>query len=98
MVGLSATVAEPEDLCRFLVPQPAGGRASADLVIADGGAAPEVAMLDTAEHLPWAGHSARHALGEVYQLIKRTRPRSFFVNTPQPGRGDLPAALAHQRR
>ena len=32
-------------------------------------------MLDTAERLPWAGHSARHALGEIYALIKRTRPR-----------------------
>jgi ATP-dependent Lhr-like helicase len=28
-------------------------------------------MLDTAERLPWAGHSARHALGEIYELIKR---------------------------
>ena len=30
--GLSATVAEPDDLCRFLVPQPARGTARADLV------------------------------------------------------------------
>ena len=28
-------------------------------------------MLDTAERLPWAGHSARHALGEMYELIRR---------------------------
>ena len=28
MTGLSATVAEPEDLCRFLVPQPEQARAS----------------------------------------------------------------------
>ena len=27
-VGLSATVAEPDDLCRFLVPQPPGGQAA----------------------------------------------------------------------
>jgi ATP-dependent helicase Lhr and Lhr-like helicase len=81
MVGLSATVAEPEELCRFLVPQPPDGVASADLVIAEGGAAPVVAMLDTAEHLPWAGHSARHALGEIYQLIKRHKTTLVFVNT-----------------
>lgn len=80
-VGLSATVAEPEELCRFLVPQPPGGAASADLVIAHDGAAPEVAMLDTEEHLPWAGHSALHALGEIYQLIKRHKTTLVFVNT-----------------
>src|SRR5215472_4019425 len=63
-VGLSATVAEPDDLRRFLVPQPAGGTALADLILAEGGAVPDVAMLDTAERLPWAGHSAQHALAE----------------------------------
>src|SRR5205814_6505105 len=63
-IGLSATVAEPDDLRRFLVPQPAAGEALADLVVTDGGAAPHVTMLDTAERLPWAGHSAQHALAE----------------------------------
>ncbi|MGH6727857.1 MAG: DEAD/DEAH box helicase, partial [Pseudolabrys sp.] len=80
-VGLSATVAEPEDLARFLVPQPIGGQARADLVVAQAGAQPHVAMLDTQEHLPWAGHSARHALGEIYQLIKRHKTTLVFVNT-----------------
>jgi ATP-dependent helicase Lhr and Lhr-like helicase len=80
-IGLSATVAEPADLCRYLVPQPPGGVASADLIIAEGGAAPAVTMLDTAERLPWAGHSARHALGEMYELIKRHRTTLMFVNT-----------------
>src|SRR5262245_57612729 len=37
-VGLSATVAEPDDLRRFLVPQSADTPTLADLVIADGGA------------------------------------------------------------
>jgi len=80
-VGLSATVADPNDLCRFLVPQPLQGEARADLVIAQAGAQPNVAMLDTAEHLPWAGHSARHALGEIYALIKTHRTTLVFVNT-----------------
>src|SRR5664280_2158109 len=30
---------------------------------------------------PWAGHSARHALGEVYDLIKANRTTLVFVNT-----------------
>jgi ATP-dependent Lhr-like helicase len=80
-VGLSATVAEPDDLRRFLVPQSDLGVSLADLVVADGGAAPDVTMLDTAERLPWAGHSALHALGEIYQLIKRHKTTLVFVNT-----------------
>jgi len=80
-VGLSATVAEPDDLCRYLVPQRPGGEARADLVVAEAGAAPNVAMLDTQEHLPWAGHSARHALGEIYDLVRRHSTTLIFVNT-----------------
>jgi ATP-dependent helicase Lhr and Lhr-like helicase len=79
-VGLSATVADPDDLRRFLVPQQ-GDAALADLVVAQGGAAPDVTMLDTAECLPWAGHSAHHALAEIYDLIKRHKTTLVFVNT-----------------
>ncbi len=80
-VGLSATVAEPDDLARFLVPQPPSGIARADIVVAKTGAEPLVTMLDTHEHLPWAGHSARHALGEIFDLIKRHKTTLVFVNT-----------------
>jgi ATP-dependent Lhr-like helicase len=80
-IGLSATVAEPEELARFLVPQPEGRSASADIVIAGGAAAPIVEMLDTRERLPWAGHTARHALNEVYELIKQNKTTLVFVNT-----------------
>ena len=38
-------------------------------------------MLDTEEHLPWAGHSALHALGEIYALIKTHKTTLIFVNT-----------------
>jgi ATP-dependent Lhr-like helicase len=80
-VGLSATVAEPDDLRRFLMPQPLEGERLADIVIGQAGAQPHVAMLDTAEHLPWAGHSARHALTEIYELIKTHQTTLVFVNT-----------------
>jgi len=79
-VGLSATVADPDALCRYLVPQ-SGGDAKADLVLAEPGAAPHVTMLDTAERLPWAGHTARHALGEIYALLHRHKMTLIFVNT-----------------
>jgi ATP-dependent helicase Lhr and Lhr-like helicase len=83
-VGLSATVADPGDLCRFLVPQPpAAGRAGAraDLVIAEGGAAPRITMLEAGDDLPWAGHSARHAVANIYSLIREHRTALVFVNT-----------------
>jgi ATP-dependent helicase Lhr and Lhr-like helicase len=80
-IGLSATVAEPESLARFLVPQRDGNIEAADIVVAGGAAAPVVEMLDTKERLPWAGHSARHALPEVYDLIKANRTTLVFVNT-----------------
>ncbi|WP_146688939.1 ligase-associated DNA damage response DEXH box helicase [Bradyrhizobium canariense] len=80
-IGLSATVAEPESLARFLVPQRDGHSEAADIVVAGGAAAPVVEMLDTRERLPWAGHTARHALGEIYNLIKRNKTTLVFVNT-----------------
>ncbi len=81
IIGLSATVAEPDDLCRFLVPQPLDGSARADLVIAEGGAEPQVSMLEPGEDLPWAGHSARHAFADIYQLIRQHKTTLVFVNT-----------------
>ena len=80
-IGLSATVAEPESLARFLVPQRDGNSESADIVVAGGAAAPIVEMLDTKQRLPWAGHSARHALNEIYDLIKANKTTLVFVNT-----------------
>jgi ATP-dependent helicase Lhr and Lhr-like helicase len=80
-IGLSATVAEPDELARFLVPQPDGRPVGADIVVAGGAAPPVVEMLDTRERLPWAGHTARHALGEIYELIKHNKTTLVFVNT-----------------
>jgi ATP-dependent helicase Lhr and Lhr-like helicase len=85
-IGLSATVAEPDDLCRFMVPQ-RDGLARADLIVAEGGAPPQVTMLDSDERLPWAGHSARYALAELYALIKTHRTTLVFVNTRSQAEG-----------
>ncbi len=79
--GLSATVAEPDDLRRWLV----DGRAGllADLVEAPAAIAakPHLRILDTEERLPWAGHSARHAIREIYDEIGKHRLSLLFVNT-----------------
>ncbi len=79
-VGLSATVANPEDLRRYLVPQ-SGPEPMADLVQAPEAVKPVVTILDTEERIPWSGHSARHAYGEIYQLIGEHRLTLLFVNT-----------------
>ena len=79
-VGLSATVADPDTLRRWLVPQ-AGGHEMGDMVIAEAGAAPDLSMLDSVAHVPWAGHTARHSLKEIYGLIERHVTTLVFVNT-----------------
>jgi ATP-dependent Lhr-like helicase len=75
--GLSATVADPDGLREWL-----GGVATpAELVTVAGGAKPNISILDTEERIPWAGHSAAHALADVYALIKAHKTTLVFVNT-----------------
>jgi len=81
-IGLSATVAEPEELRRWLVRQPPLGEiAMAGVVEVEGGAKPEITILKTDEHVPWAGHSSRYAMGELYDAIGRHGTTLLFVNT-----------------
>ena len=80
-IGLSATVADPAPLWRFLVPQPQSGEAKSQLVIAAGGAKPEIAILASDAHVPWSGHLARHAMAEVMNAIRASRTALVFVNT-----------------
>ncbi|MFO1117488.1 MAG: ligase-associated DNA damage response DEXH box helicase [Beijerinckiaceae bacterium] len=75
--GLSATVRDPDELRRYIV----GKGPLADLVTAPPGAPPDLSILDTQERLPWAGHSARHALREIYGAIGRAKMTLVFVNT-----------------
>jgi ATP-dependent Lhr-like helicase len=75
--GLSATVRDPDELRRWLVARP--GQAA--LVTAPAGAPPDLSILDTTQELPWAGHMTRHALAEIYALIKAADMSLVFVNT-----------------
>ena len=79
-IGLSATVAEPDELRRWLVPQNPSGR-MAGLVTVAGGARPDISILESEEHVPWAGHSARYAIPEIYDEIRKHRTTLLFVNT-----------------
>ena len=81
-VGLSATVAEPDDLCRFLVPQPRDGTAQRRPRRRRRRRARRTSPCWTpGEHLPWAGHSARHAFADIYELIRQHQTTLVFVNT-----------------
>lgn len=82
MTGLSATVSNPQELCEWLVAQDNPEKpCRADLVTVKGGATPQISILETEERLPWSGHSARHAMGEIYDQIKAHRITLIFVNT-----------------
>lgn len=76
-IGLSATVAWPDDLAAFLAPD---GQHVAHI---RGGATPEpeITILAPAAELPWAGHMGVHALPEVLLAIKAHRTTLVFVNT-----------------
>jgi ATP-dependent helicase Lhr and Lhr-like helicase len=125
-VGLSATVREPDELRKYLVPQGACASASpsrgkvgpqgpegvgdavlsdvapptppgalgrsdlppegegatlADLVVVQGGAKPDIRMLDVDEPLPLAGHTAALSMPAIYDLIRQHKTTLVFVNT-----------------
>ena len=124
-VGLSATVADPDALRRWLVsqanllhlelaakrpeeaasdgtvgrlrvaaatppdqpvaghppPKGEGNAPMSELITVKGGAKPEITILDSRERVPWSGHSARYAIPEVYEAIKRHKTTLLFVNT-----------------
>ncbi len=77
-VGLSATVDDPDLIRRWLSP---GGVEEVDLVRGAPGAAPVVEVLLSEDRVPWAGHTARHAMPEVYEAIRGARTALIFVNT-----------------
>ena len=80
-IGLSATVADPMDLQRWLSPQKTGENNHAGLITVIGGARPEISIMRTDERVPWAGHSAAYAIGDIYKAIGETKTTLLFVNT-----------------
>jgi ATP-dependent helicase Lhr and Lhr-like helicase len=76
-IGLSATVAWPDDLAAYLAPD------GAPVARIRGGATPEpeVTILEPEMELPWAGHMGTHALPEVLLAIKAHKTTLVFVNT-----------------
>ncbi|SER91594.1 ATP-dependent helicase Lhr and Lhr-like helicase [Rhizobium sp. NFR03] len=80
-IGLSATVADPLDLQRWLVAQVPDREEAAGLITVSGGAKPDISILASEVRVPWSGHTASYAMPEVYEAIKRHRTALLFVNT-----------------
>ena len=82
-IGLSATVARPTELRAYLAaqPQPEMRRELADLVTVEGGAKPDIRILEAEAGIPWSGHTALYAMREIYDAIRQSRLALIFVNT-----------------
>jgi ATP-dependent Lhr-like helicase len=74
-VGLSATVDDPAGVRRWLSDK------GDDIVLGQPGAPPQLEVLLSENSVPWAGHTAKHAMAEVYETIKTARTTLVFVNT-----------------
>lgn len=104
-VALSATVDDPQLIADWLSPSRLGDEA-VRIVKGDPGAPPVIDVLVSQGHVPWAGHTGRHAIPEVYDAIKSARLALIFVNTRWQSEfvfqqlweindDDLPIALHH---
>lgn len=77
-IGLSATIAKPEDMRGWLAAEPS----CVEILQPRIDKKIHIDILETANsYLPWAGHSALYAATEIYALIKANRPSLIFVNT-----------------
>ena len=79
-VGLSATIADPQEYRRWLAP---GGDADGvALVTGENGAPPEVTiLLPDEQRVPWSGHAATWAIPQLYAAIAANRTTLVFCNT-----------------
>ncbi len=75
-IGLSATVAAPDQMAKFL-------NCAGPVSVIDGGPGPkpEIAVLAASARVPWAGHMTLHAMADVYKAIQGQRTTLVFVNT-----------------
>ena len=78
-VGLSATISEPDSYRSWLAPD--ADLDGVDLVLGEAGADPDLSILIPENKIPWGGHSGRHAVREVMQLIEQHRTTLVFCNT-----------------
>lgn len=76
-VGLSATVDNPKEIAGLLARHPD----PCQILEADPGPDPDIAMLVTEEAPPWAGGGAAYAIPAVLEQIKQHKTTLIFHNT-----------------
>jgi ATP-dependent Lhr-like helicase len=78
-VGLSATVAEPDQYRAWLAQ---GGRIDdVALVMGEPGPAPDLTILTPEGRVPWSGHSGVYAARQVMEIIAANQMTLVFCNT-----------------
>src|SRR4030095_3222956 len=78
-VGLSATISDPDAYRSWLAPD--ADMELVDLVEGEPGAEPDLSILIPENKIPWGGHSGRHAVREVMELIEQHKTTLIFCNT-----------------
>ncbi|MFW2587974.1 ligase-associated DNA damage response DEXH box helicase [Sagittula sp. SSi028] len=76
-VGLSATVEDPEAIAQLM----SFGSAQTEILHADPGPDPDIAMLKTEAAPPWSGGGAAYAIPAVLEQVKRHKTTLIFHNT-----------------
>ncbi|MBU9700149.1 ligase-associated DNA damage response DEXH box helicase [Rhodobacteraceae bacterium HSP-20] len=74
-VGLSATVEDPPALARYLSPT------ACNILQADPGPDPDIAMLETETPPPWSGGGGRYGMRAILDQVRRHRTTLIFHNT-----------------
>lgn len=101
-VGLSATVEDPQAIANSLARHPD----PCEILHADPGPPPDIAMLQTDDHPPWAGGGAAYAIPAVLEQVKaykttlifhntRAQAELFFHNLWLANTDDLPIGIHH---
>ncbi len=76
-VGLSATVEDPAAIARLLARHPD----PCEILMADPGPEPDIAMLQTDAFPPWSGGGAAYSIPAVLEEVRRHRITLIFHNT-----------------
>ena len=92
---LSAVTRTPPDADP---PRKGRGNALADLVVVQGGAQPDIRMLELDERLPLAGHTASLSMPAIYELIRAAQDDAGLRQHAPAGGVHVPGAVEAQRR
>ncbi|AGT11049.1 ligase-associated DNA damage response DEXH box helicase [Paracoccus aminophilus] len=81
VTGLSATVEDPPALAAFMGRAEAPPETAPQIILADPGPAPDIAMLATARPAPWSGAGGHYAIPEVLAAVEAAQTTIIFINT-----------------